>query len=231
VKLVDLNVDIGEGFPNDADLLQFASSANVCCGEHAGSIGLTHATVELCRERGIRIGAHPGLPDRQSMGRRAPTLSEVKASTDCLVSQVKRVEGAAYVKPHGAFYNLLVDSTSPRTDLVVSAWEVAIQYYESGYPLMLLNEDNFRWATRKHFPTAHLIIEGFADRAYLPDGTLVPRTQPGAILDDPELIRRQVLTLAKTVNSICLHGDTPNCLELAELVYRTLVDADFEVGY
>ena len=165
MKKIDLNVDIGEGFPNDDLLLDFATSANVCCGEHAGSIALTHATVELCRERGVRIGAHPGFPDRDSMGRRIPTVSEIRAASDSLLSQVSRVAGAAYVKPHGAFYNLLVDLTSPKSELVVAAWDVAIQYNERGYPLMLLNGDNYQWATRNHFPTASMITEGFADRA------------------------------------------------------------------
>lgn len=233
MKKVDLNVDIGEGFPDDEALLEFATSANICCGEHAGSEGLTHHTWEMCRERGVRIGAHPGFPDRESMGRRIPSIKEMESYGHSVVEQVRRLPQFEYVKPHGAFYNLLVDRAGLKSDLCKAAWDAAIQYYESGYRLMLLNDENFVRARGDHFPTGaeEVICEGFADRAYLPDGSLVPRSELGAILKDPGEIRAQVLSLAGKVESICLHGDTPNCLEFADLVKRTLVDAGYEVGY
>lgn len=233
MKRVDLNVDIGEGFPHDEELLEFATSANICCGEHAGSAGLTHHTVEICIEKGVRYGAHTGFPDRDSMGRRIPSVEEIQGYELSLIAQPKRVLGGKYVKPHGAFYNVLVAQAFRVSDLTKAAWEIAIQYYESGWSMMLMDRQNFEWASRNHFPAydTTIIREGFADRAYRPDGTLVPRSEPGAVLEDPEQIRQQVLDLAPKVDSICLHGDTPNCLEFAEIVFKTLVDAGYEVGY
>jgi len=231
LRKVDLNVDIGEGFPFDEALLEFATSANVCCGEHAGSLGLTYSTVEMCRSKGVRVGAHPGFPDRENMGRREPSLEELEGYAESLRSQPGRVAGAAYVKPHGAFYNILV--CTARDSLVEKAWQIAVTYYEAEDRLMLLSDENFSWAIRDHFPVLAdpVISEGFADRGYRPDGTLIPRSEPGAILEDPVDIKRQVLELARRVDSICLHGDTPGCLDFAELVYKTLVDAGYEVGF
>jgi UPF0271 protein len=221
VKRIDLNVDIGEGFPFDAELLQYATSANVCCGVHGGSPELTRQTVELAKNLGVRVGAHPGFPDRESMGRRRPSQSELQQFIPSLLSQVADFPSPSYVKPHGAFYNLLFESQSPESELV---WEVIHEYSRQGFALMLLP------IGRALDPQIRLIREGFADRAYLPDGQLAPRSQPGAVLHDPQQIKRQVLELAKSVDSICLHGDTPNCLEFAELVYKTLLDAGYEVG-
>src|SRR5436305_4254792 len=106
-RRVDLNVDIGEGFPYDEALLAFATSANVCCGEHAGSWELTCETVELCKRKGTRIGCHPGFPDRAHFGRRVPARSEGDEYLSSIKLQVEHFLSrcqAAYLKPHGAFY-------------------------------------------------------------------------------------------------------------------------------
>jgi 5-oxoprolinase (ATP-hydrolysing) subunit A len=232
---VDLNVDIGEGFPNDEALLEFATSANVCCGEHAGSLELTLHTVELCLSRRVRVGAHPGFPDRESMGRRTPNLEELESYAESLVEQPARVKGYQYIKPHGAFYNILVGRPSKsgeENDLRARSWEIALDYCRHEYPLMLLDDRNLQLALRRRSMVLAkpMIREGFADRAYLRNGTLVPRSEPGAVLHDLDEVRRQVLDLATKVDSICLHGDTPNCLEYAELVTKTLLDAGYEVG-
>ena len=106
MKRVDINVDIGEGFPFDEDLLDFATSANVCCGEHAGSWELTKETIFLCERKGVRIGMHPGFPDRESMGRISPQLDEVAQYANSVFEQVIRFREytttAQYLKPHGA---------------------------------------------------------------------------------------------------------------------------------
>ncbi|HJP82048.1 MAG TPA: 5-oxoprolinase subunit PxpA [Fimbriimonadaceae bacterium] len=222
MKRIDLNVDIGEGFPVDAELLQFATSANVCCGVHAGSSELTGKTVELAKRLRVRVGAHPGFPDRESMGRRRPSEAEVRQFAPSLMEQIAEFPEPTYVKPHGAFYNLLFETQSPESDL---AREVVHEFSRQGFALMLLP---IGWALDHQI---RLIREGFADRAYLPDGRLTPRSLPGAVLHDPEQIKRQVLELATTVDSICLHGDAPNCLEFAELVHKTLLDAGYEIGF
>lgn len=237
MKKVDLNVDIGEGFPYDEALLDYATSANVCCGEHAGSWELTLSTLDLCRQKGVRIGMHPGFPDRESMGRRMPEESDIDAFAQSIEMQVRRFEeagGAAYIKPHGAWYNVL--SLAKGSSINVSPaifgacggvlFGIEIR---TGLPAMLLKGCAAAAATRMGGGT--VIEEGFADRAYLPNGSLMPRSEPGAVLRDPKEIKDQVLRLAPEVDSICLHGDTPGCLEFAQMVRRTLEDAGYEVGY
>ena len=164
------------------------------------------------------------------MGRRIPSVSEIESYKESLLRQPSRVPGYSYIKPHGAFYNILVGDQSTEQDSVI---DVAVAYWwEWERPLMLLRDEALRRATQDWFAAATSTIrEGFADRAYLPDGSLVPRSEPGAILEDPQQIKAQVLRLAGDVDSICLHGDTPNCVEFAELVFKTLVDAGYEVGY
>lgn len=231
MKKVDLNVDIGEGFAFDEALLEFATSANVCCGEHAGSWELTEATVALCERKGKRYGAHPGFPDRESMGRVLPhTIPD-----EWLFDQVEQVGRfvssfpAKYFKPHGAWYQALTDSSA---DIDFASTEWSWEYClgivgRFKIPAMLLADAPIRDFVGRDWS----IAEGFADRAYRPDGTLVPRSEPGAVLHDSDEIKYQVLHLAPKVDSICLHGDTPNCLEFAEMVYKTLVDHGYEVGY
>lgn len=249
-RTIDLNVDIGEGFAFDEELLRFASSANICCGAHAGSNDLTRETIELCQRHRVRIGAHPGYPDRLSMGRRSMELGQERAYLKSIFDQVGWFLGQcrpAYLKPHGAFYNDTAVVLPPD-------WEYArrspkASQYEAGgvflseYPgmqslIMILRIHKLPLmglAPTSHTPIAaragqSLIREGFADRRYTDQGTLVPRYEPGAVLQAPQEIIEQVLRLADSVDTICLHGDTPDCLEFAELITKTLIDAGYSVG-
>lgn len=230
MKSIDLNVDIGEGFPHDAELLRFATSANVACGEHAGSWELTVETVELCRSRKVRIGMHPGFPDRETMGRAEPIEWNPVYSAS-LLGQAKRfmdVCPAAYIKPHGAWYNALVRlSATELQKREGAAFDVELVDILELYPIDLMI---LPCASIAHRMPGRVIREGFADRGYQPNGQLTPRSEPGAILHEPDEIREQVLRLATEVDSICLHGDTPGCLEFAELVYKTLTDSGFKVS-
>lgn len=247
---IDLNVDIGEGFPHDEDLLDFATSANVGCGEHAGSWDLTQTTIDLCQRKGVRIGCHPGYPDRDSFGRRPMEIEEHSRFLRSIFAQVERfheIVRPAYLKPHGAFYNqtaqLLPPSWVPSDD----RWRALIDEDPIGQALGAIpGAGSLGMLLRIHrtplmgLPlTAHeeiakrseiaFLREGFADRAYTEGGLLIPRSEPGAVLEDPELVKSQVLRIAPHVDTICLHGDTPNALEFAELVFRTLRDRGFEV--
>jgi len=228
-KKIDLNVDIGEGFPFDAQLLEFATSANIACGEHAGSWELTVQTMNLCLEHGVRLGIHPGYPDRATMGRVAipedPMISEKWAwSVQDQVMRFRSDAVAAYIKPHGGFYN---DAAADANGIAGLALQSVLSI--TGYPLMgLPGTGHPVIALRAEVP---LIREGFADRAYLPEGTLIPRGRPGAVLSDPTEIREQALRLATSVDSICLHGDTPDCVEFAALVRSALEEAGYEVGF
>jgi len=224
-KRIDLNVDIGEGFPHDRELLNYATSANICCGEHAGSWELSQDTILLCLERGVRIGMHPGYPDRENMGRRALHASHVQEYAKSVADQVERFflfVPAAYLKPHGSLYN----------DAVGGIWEARNMVTEAcnrfKLPIMGLPQTSLQQIARGE--NVLFIREGFADRAYRLDGTLVPRNHVGAILERKEDVRRQALELAPRVDSICLHGDHPHCVEFAELIFKTLVDEGYEVG-
>lgn len=253
MKKVDLNVDIGEGFPYDEALLEFATSANICCGRHAGNWKKTRKTVKLCEQKGIRYGMHPGYPSREDMGRGKITALTSTGFRISLATQAKNFRDSfspKYVKPHGGFYNdtaLSLKSLEQQTTLLKQiASEMAPEsvYDDRVFTptARLLTKILNSTPTLLGLPnTAHEVIarqagatfirEGFADRAYRPDGTLLPRSEPGAVLEDPEEIKAQVLRLADQVDSICLHGDTPNCLEFAEMVYKTLIDHGYEVGY
>jgi UPF0271 protein len=250
-RTIDLNVDIGEGFAFDAELLRFASSANICCGVHAGSRELTAATVDLCQRHRVRIGAHPGYPDRDGMGRRPLQPGQERTYLKSLFDQVQwfvDVVRPDYLKPHGAFYNDTAVVLPPDWEQIRKRAPMTSPYEAGGvflseYPgvqslIMLLRIH--RLPLLGLGATAHRAIatrarqaflsEGFADRRYTAAGTLMPRSEPGAVITEPIEIKEQVLRLASEVDSICLHGDTPDCLEFAELVVKTLLDAGYGVG-
>jgi 5-oxoprolinase (ATP-hydrolysing) subunit A len=244
VKKVDLNVDIGEGFPHDEALLEFATSANVCCGEHAGCWDLTVATVAMCTLKGKRIGAHPGFPDRANFGRQYPSEEDAATWCDSVVTQCNRFKeqfSPSYIKPHGAWYNLEARRSCPIKKVPASVYsrtDSALMLAWDGCRLpFLIVPDSYGikactiFARDVRKESVSIIAEGFADRKYASDGSVVPRSNSDAVLSTADEIRAQVLFLAPSVDSICLHGDTPNCLEFAELVYKTLTDAAYEVGY
>lgn len=223
MRRVDINVDVAEGFAFDDALLTVATSANVCCGAHAGSVELCMETVARCRSLGLRVGAHPGVADRENMGRGPIAFNgeEDRASLSRSLSQQVALAAWDYVKPHGALYNATTrigPATVPVVNMVLSL----------GVPLMGMPRTHHEDIAEA--AGAPFIREGFADRAYLPDGLLVPRGSPGAVLDDLGQIAGQVLVLAERVDSICVHGDSPGCVEIAELVRRTLEAAGYEVG-
>lgn len=224
MKTIDLNVDVGEGVPFDVELLDLATSANVCCGAHAGDDNLTRVTVHECRATHTAIGAHPGVPDRASMGRaplpedfdRAALLLSVLGQVDFLVGL-----GAVYVKPHGELYN----ASARREDVADLMTDVL---RACGLPLLglpgTLHEDIARSAGVPFFS------EGFADRAYTSDGHLVLRSQPGSLLCEPSLAAAQALDLAERVDSLCVHGDTPGAYELLRAVKTALETDEYRVA-
>jgi UPF0271 protein len=251
-KTIDLNVDIGEGFLYDRELLSFASSANVCCGAHAGSDDLARETVAMCKLQRVRIGAHPGYPDRASMGRQSMESGQERIYLKSVFDQLMRFKSfaePAYLKAHGAFYNdtAVMLPTDWRTSIKripppKSAYEASGMYLAQfpgvqslilllrmyGLPLMGLEVSAHKEIAQRAGQV--FIREGFCDRRYTPEGLLTPRDELGAVLKNPVEIQEQVIRLAPLVDSICLHGDTPGCLEFAEMVFKTLVDAGYGVG-
>ncbi len=228
VKTVDLNSDLGEGLAASVDdaLLGLVSSANVACGGHAGSLETMRRTVEVALRRGVRIGAHPSYPDRENFGRVHVSMSP-DALERALVEQVDALievaspmgAAVAYIKPHGALYNDAVRGTEP--DVLLALARVASRF---GLPLMTLPGSALEGAAAK------LIREGFLDRAYRPDGTLVPRAEPGALVTTPDGVREQALTLAPRVDSLSLHSDTPGAVELMRSARTALESAGYTIS-
>jgi UPF0271 protein len=229
---VDLNADLGEGFgawrmADDDRLLDIVTSANVACGFHAGDPSTMRRVCAGAAARGVVIGAQVGYRDLAGFGRRRIDYATDELRDDLLyqigaLAAFARAAGTrvAYVKPHGALYNTAVHDVHQAAAVVAAAGAVDRSMPVLGLPgsalLRLAGEAGLR-------PVA----EGFADRRYRPDGTLAPRSEPGALLTGPDEVVGQALRLAGTggVASLCLHGDTPGAVELARAVRAALADA------
>jgi UPF0271 protein len=207
---IDLNSDLGEGCGLDAALMPLVTSANIGCGRHAGDYGTSYAALGLAARDGVVAGAHPGYEDPEHFGRRELDLTEDQVYFLCLYQAGGLMALARdldltirYLKPHGALYNqACTDEHYARA--------VAEAAQTLGLPLLGLPGTQLE-------SLAHLrcrfVPEGFADRRYRPDGTLVPRSQPDAMITDPEEAVRQAEKLvAQGVRSLCVHGDNPDAL-------------------
>jgi 5-oxoprolinase (ATP-hydrolysing) subunit A len=220
---IDLNVDLGEGFEWDEDLLDLVTTANICCGAHAGSASLAAHTLALARKKGVRACAHPGYPDRENMGRLSQSIETEEDSARLIQSlraQLAVLKGTVCIKPHGALYH----DTGASSLHAAAFLSVLIRSRADliGFPVGL-HPSIARSAGSRFWP------EGFADRRYQPDGTLVPRSQPHAVLEDEAEVKEQTLRLAHTVKTICLHGDNPHAVEFAKLVRGTLKDKGWTI--
>lgn len=208
---IDLNCDLGEGCPHDAELMPLITSANIACGGHAGDLALALDTLLLAKRHGVQVGAHPGFLDRAEFGRREHQYPPERIHLETW-TQVTALVGLAriadvklrYVKPHGALYNMACRDAATARPLVhaVEEHDLALM----GLPGCVLS----RIAERR----CPYIAEGFADRRYLPDGSLVPRTQPNSHVEDEEEAVRQALWLVRErgVQTLCVHGDNPKAL-------------------
>jgi len=216
--VIDLNADLGEGAANDLSLLDLVSSANIACGGHAGDPVLIRRTLEAARDRDVRIGAHPGYIDREHFGRRELnlTVADVASQLHYQVGgflALARVVGVKvhYLKPHGALYNQAMrDETLARV--------VAAAAYLNGLELMGLPESQLEAAAS--FLKIPYIREGFADRRYAIDGSLVPRDQPDAFVHNAAeaCIQIERLIRERGIQSICIHGDSPAAIMFAEAI-------------
>jgi len=245
---VDLNADVGESFGawslgQDPALMSSITSANVACGFHAGDPGVMRATVALATEHGVAVGAHPGFPDLAGFGRRELQVSP-RDVEDFVVYQVGALAGIAaaqgvrlqHVKPHGALFNMAV-----RDAALADAIARAVALIDKSMILFgLPGSELVAAGTRAGLRTA---CEVFADRAYRPDGTLVPRQEEGAVIHDAAAVEQRVIAMVRdqavqaidgtrvplTVDTICVHGDTPGAAELAARVRAALETAGVNV--
>lgn len=249
ISLINLNADLGESFGtwhmgDDPALLQIVNSANVACGFHAGDPAIMRDTVRLALERGVSIGAHPSYPDLQGFGRRAMQMS-AKDLEATILYQVGALQAMAaaeggrvtHVKPHGALNNVAC------ADPAVAATVVrAVQSLDCS--LILLAPAHSALVKAAEAAGQPVRYEVFADRAYLDDAQLVPRSQPGAVLHDAQECVDHVLRMLKAqaivtasgkhlpthIDSICVHGDGPEAVATARAIRQALEQAGYTLA-
>src|SRR5947208_9118753 len=226
---VDLNADLGEGSGHDGELFELISSANIATGFHAGDSDTMHAAISAARNHGVAVGAHPSFFDRENFGRKELTISNEEVF-DTVAYQLGIFQALAsaldvrpnHVKPHGALYNMAVRDTK-----LADAIARAIESVDA--KLILFAPDKSELARAGEAHGLQIAREIFADRNYLNDGWLVPRTRPDALLHDPKQAAARVLRMLREGKvrsvegsdvdvrgeTICVHGDTPGAVEFA----------------
>jgi UPF0271 protein len=227
VLVIDLNADLGEGLTDDDGLLAVVTSANVACGYHAGDRATMRRVCERAVARGVAIGAQVSYDDRANFGRVARDVApEVLAAQ--VADQVEMLTEAAaaaggtvdYLKPHGALYNRVVHDEEQASAVLAGSGSLPVLGLPAG-ALLRLAEAVGRVVHR----------EGFPDRGYTPEGTLVPRGEPGALVEDPAEIAARAVRLAGAggLSSVCVHGDSPGAVDAATRVRAALLAAGFTV--
>src|SRR5205085_423220 len=233
---VDLNADLGEGAGHDDELLALVTSANIACGFHAGDAETMRRSIEAARGQKVAVGAHPSLFDRENFGRKELPVNSDEVF-DAVVYQLGVFQAIAqaaevhpnHVKPHGALYNMAV-----RDHELANAIGRAIAQVD--LKLILFAPQNSALARAGESNGLQIAHEVFADRNYLSDGSLVPRTRPDALLHDPEeaasrvvrMLRESKVRSVDGVNvdvraeTICLHGDTPGAVDFARVLKSRL---------
>jgi UPF0271 protein len=223
---IDLNSDLGEGCAGDAELMPLITSANIGCGFHAGECETTFAALKLAAQHRVQVGAHPGFPDREEFGRRELNWPPDKIFHECLyqvgaLAALAKVAGCSvrYMKPHGALYNMACRDAALAAPVVAAAVEL-------GMAIMGLPGSQLQNAARGKVP---FIAEGFADRRYRRDGSLTPRTEHDAFVDDPTLATEQAQRLIadRGVRTLCVHGDNPQALQFVQALRTSLLTKGF----
>src|SRR2546425_3399809 len=248
-KFIDLNSDMGESYGRwtlgaDAEIMPFITSANIACGYHAADPHVMRKTVELALGHRVALGAHPGLPDLMGFGRRVMDVStkEIKDYICYQTGALREFARAAgsdlqHVKPHGILYNMMEKDEA----LAAAAGEAVME--SGGTTLILMTAASGRYDATCRKMGVRVASEGFADRAYNVDGTLVSRKIAGSLITDPERAAAQAVKMATagkvrtldgveidiSVQTICCHGDTPGALKIVRVVREALDKAGCRV--
>ena len=240
---IDLNCDMGEGLPNDAELMRYISSANIACGYHAGDETTMRKTIGLCVKNNVAIGAHPGFADKQNFGRAEKTLSTeelYKLVLDQLhaIGKICSEQSASlhHVKPHGALYNMAAKNKQMSNTIAQAVFDFNPNLILYGLSESFLISE----AQNLGLKTAN---EVFADRTYQADGSLTPRTQKNALITDSKESILQVLQMIiensvttvdqKTISivpeTLCIHGDGSHAVALVKEIHTTLLQEGIQV--
>jgi UPF0271 protein len=236
---IDLNCDLGESFGNDAAIMPYITSANIACGFHAGDASVMQTTIRLAKQYGVNIGAHPGWPDFQNFGRNEMNLSE--DNTEALVlyqigalAGIAKAEGMelVHVKPHGALYNQAAQDKVLAQAIVRAVKAFSRELILVGLAGSSLVEAGLESGLR-------VANEGFPDRSYNPDGTLMSRSSKDAVIESPEEVAKNAVRLIKngimfgvkrvSVDTLCLHGDNINAVENAKTIQSVLMKRGIKV--
>lgn len=245
---IDINCDLGESFGRytlgeQNDILRFISSANIACGFHAGDPSVMHQTVKQAIQYGVKIGAHPGLPDLNGFGRREMQMTATEVY-DLTLYQIGALHSFVtvygdqlhHVKPHGALYNMAAKDATIAKAIAQAIYDFSPNLILYG----LANSELTKAGESVGLTTAHEI---FADRTYQADGTLTSRKEDGALIEEQEVATKQVLRLIKDgkvrslqqtdvslkADTVCIHGDGAKAIEVAENLYDTLTHHDVTI--
>jgi UPF0271 protein len=241
---VDLNCDMGEGCGSDAELMKYITSANIACGFHAGDKATMRLTAEMAVERGVRIGAHPGYPDRENFGRSQMKMAAEKIR-ELVAEQVHAMRdiaaavggGLVHVKPHGALYNQAAKNEEISIAVAEGIRDVDPELVVFG----LSASASIDAAKMIGLRTAS---EVFADRTYQSDGTLTTRSENNALIEDAGIAAAQALDMVKygrvrsvdaimvriVADTICIHGDGPHALAFAQVIRSALEGNGIEIA-
>ncbi|HSV39083.1 MAG TPA: 5-oxoprolinase subunit PxpA [Nocardioidaceae bacterium] len=219
MPFVDLNADLGEGVTDDEGLVAIVTSANVACGYHAGDEATMRAVCASAARLGVAVGAQVSYDDREGFGRRRmdvayDVLRDAVADQVGVLSAIALEAGTrvSYVKPHGALYNRVVEDEEQARAVLDGSGELPVLGLPGALILTL---------GRAHF------LEGFPDRGYTPEGRLVPRGEPDALVEDIGTISANAVRLAATVDSVCVHGDSASAVQAAAACRRALEQAGY----
>lgn len=227
---IDLNCDLGEGIGNDEAIMPHITSANIACGFHAGDEKTMRETVRLAKRFGVNVGAHPSWKARENFGRKEMDASPEEAEKIVLeqiqiLAAIAKEEGVSliHVKAHGALYNQAAKDVQ-----LANAIARAVKTFPKGdaasVDLILVGLAGSRSLEAGREMGIRVAAEGFPDRGYNPDGTLMSRSLPGALIESPEEVARHALELIQTgrMDTLCLHGDHPNAAENAKMLREVL---------
>jgi len=248
-KVVDLNCDMGESFGNykigqDNEIIKYITSSNISCGFHAGDPNVMSYTVKLAKENNVAIGAHPGFPDLQGFGRRKMDIppEEIKNLITYQIGALQAIakaEGMSlqHVKPHGALYNMIANDKNLGQAVV----EAILKINKDLILVALAKSKIINIALKLGLRVAR---EGFADRAYNSDGTLVKRSIVGSVISEAELIDKRVIkmveqqkvetvdgkTIDLQIDTICLHGDNKNVVNVIKAIRNILTEKNVKIA-
>ena len=240
---IDINCDMGEGSGSDEMIMPFISSANIACGYHAGNEAMITQTIELAVKNNVAIGAHPSFFDKENFGRTEMHITADKIY-DIVILQLRAIEHVAtrlhtkirHVKPHGALYNM-----SAKDPMIANAIANAVKDFDDELILVgLSGSASVSEAKQVQLKTAS---EVFADRTYQDNGSLTPRSQTDALIEDASICLKQVLQVIRegtvtsvngnkipvTADTICIHGDGKNAVEFAKAIHQNLKQNKIEI--